>query len=84
MFQCICCVISANKVKSAYLLQPEGEMKSIYESYPLDLKSVNADSFTINFQFPEEFVPGTRECSLFGYSKYHKMLHYFNQEPGTV
>ena len=54
-------------------------LKEIYQSFPLDVSNGNPQQENFNFKFPENFIPGTRQCSIFGYSKFCYMPDYLQQ-----
>uniref|UniRef100_H2ZNR2 NTR domain-containing protein n=1 Tax=Ciona savignyi TaxID=51511 RepID=H2ZNR2_CIOSA len=54
-------------IKKEILIEDEGEIKDIYETFPVDLKNDRRQDISFSFRFPEEFVQGTRECKLFAY-----------------
>jgi len=45
-------------------------LKETYGSYALDVSARNPQVLSIRFGFPERYIPGTRQCSIFAYSKF--------------
>ncbi|XP_078491488.1 complement component C3 [Ciona intestinalis] len=56
-----------DSVKKEILIEDEGELKDIYETFPIDLTNSRVQQTQINFTFPEQFVLGTRKCMLYAY-----------------
>ncbi|XP_076805082.1 complement C3-like isoform X2 [Clavelina lepadiformis] len=59
-----------DSIKKEILIEPEGEVRDTYKSYPLDLKTENQHIFSVNFNFPELFVANTRQCWIYGYTNF--------------
>ncbi|CAK8698072.1 complement C3-like [Clavelina lepadiformis] len=49
------------------LIEDAGQIQDTYGSYAIDLKHDLRQEFDIHFDFPDNFVPGTRKCWIYAY-----------------